>query len=370
MPEYSKPTRLVEYINSALSAHHGHRRTAIADFVVALIERKSGSQAALARGFDNFEAAVKRLSRLLHNPKLELEATVLSHARWLVARLPRFGTVRIAIDWTSEDAQHLLVASLIVGRRAIPLFWRAYDGAVLKDRMREYEHALMRTLVEKVFDGIDPTRLLITCDRGFGDVETFDLLDTLRVGYIIRAKSNVKVELNGRWSKLGTLRFRTNQRRRALGRVSYCETSPRRVYLTHARARDRTGRWGIWYLVSNRRLKAEAACREYARRFGCEEGFRDGKRMLGFADARIRDIDAWSRMFLLVAIALVVLVGIGLGLLREPDRFTRLLREVRSRRRSRSEVSLVRAVTELLDHDESLWGLFDCSAKLNLDLCL
>jgi len=370
MPEYSKPTRLVEYINSALSTQHGHRRNAIADFVIALIEIKSGSQAALARGFDNFEAAVKRLSRLLHNPKLELEASVLAHALWLVARLPRSGPIRIAIDWTSEDTQHLLVASLIFGRRAIPLFWRAYDGAALKDRMREYEHALMTTLVEKVLDGITARRVLITCDRGFGDVTTLDLLDTLGVGYIIRAKGNVKVDLDGAWRKLNAVRFRTNQRRRSLGRVRYCAGSPRRVYLTHARARDRTGRWGIWYLISNRRLKAEAACREYARRFGCEEGFRDSKRMLGFAKARIRNIDAWSRMFLLVAIALVVLVGIGIGLLRDPDRLKRLLREVRSRRRGRSELSLVRAVTELLEHDESLWHLFDCRAKFNLGLCL
>ena len=123
-------------------------------------------------------------------------------------------------------------------------------------------------------------------------------------------------------------------------------------------------------MISNRRYRAETACREYARRFGCEEGFRDSKRMLGFAEARIRDIEAWSRMFLLVAIALVVLVSIGMVLLRDPDRFRTLLREVRSRRRSRSELSLVRAVTELLAHDESLWEIFDCGAKFNLDLCL
>lgn len=370
MPEYPKPTRLRQYINAAFAGQHGHRRIAIADFVLALVEIKSGRQAALARGFDNFEAAAKRLSRLLHNPKLDLATAVEAHALWLVARLPRTGLIRIAIDWTSEGTQHLLVASLLVGRRAVPLLWRAYASTELKGRQRGYEHDVMRVLVERILAGVDPARVLVTCDRGFGDVATLDVLDALGVGYIIRAKSSVHVEVDRQWRALGTLRFRTNQRRRSLGRVRYCASAPRRVYLTQARATDRQGRWGIWYLLANRRLKADAACTEYARRFGCEEGFRDSKRMLGFAEARIRDTAAWSRMFLLVAIALVMLIGIGHGVLRDAQRCRRLLREVRSRRRGRSELSLVRAVTEVIERDESLWDLFDCHAKFNLDACL
>jgi hypothetical protein len=50
---------------------------------------------------------------------------------------------------------------------------------------------------------------------------------------------------------------------------------------------------------------------EYARRFGCEEGFRDAKRTLGFAAARIAQIEAWARMFALVAAALLVLAQWG-----------------------------------------------------------
>lgn len=123
MTNHSTPTRLVEYINTALAGLHGHQRKATTDFVLALIDRKSATQAALARFFDNFEAAVKRLSRYVHNPRIELDTTVRAHADFLVARLPRSGNIRIAVDWTSEDTQHLLVASLIVGHRAIPLYW-------------------------------------------------------------------------------------------------------------------------------------------------------------------------------------------------------------------------------------------------------
>ena len=85
--------------------------------------------------------------------------------------------------------------------------------------------------------------------------------------------------------------------------------------MTSSRARNKQGNWGIWYLVSNRPLSAKRAAAEYAFRFDCEEGFRDSKWWLGFKQARIRDIDAWSRLFALFAIALLALVSLGMLLL-------------------------------------------------------
>lgn len=362
----SIPTRLADYVTAVLANEHGHRRNAVTVFVLALITVQSCCQARLARFFDNHEAALKRLARLLRNDRFE--DFILAHALYLVARLPRCGFVRVAIDWTSEDTQHLLVASLVVGRRAVPLVWKAYAGSELKGRTHEYEREMLRVLINTVFKDLDRERILITADRGFGDVETIDELERQRVAFILRAKGCVKVEVNGAWRKLKTLSFRRNERHRSWGRVSYCARSPRTVWLTHARQRDRTGRWGIWFLIANRRFRATTATREYARRFGCEEGFRDAKRMLGFADARITSLRAWERMFSMVAVALAVLIHIGNALVKKPSSWLEdLLRGVRSRRRSRSELSLVRAVTELLNLDAGLWDLLDPRAKLNLE---
>jgi hypothetical protein len=195
------------------------------------------------------------------------------------------------------------------------------------------------------------------------------LLNELRVSWVLRVKSSTKVQINGEWRRLQTLRLAGNQRRRSLGRLSYCASAPRRLYLTHARARDQQGRWGIWFLVSNRNWSAVRTTAEYARRFGCEEGFRDAKRMLGFANARIGDLTAWTRMFTLVALALLVLVGIGCCVAGQAWVET-ALRQVCSRRRARRELSMVRAVTEMLKQDDSLWELLDHEAKLNLEACL
>lgn len=365
----SIPTRLADYVNAVLAAEHGHRRNAVTAAVLALISVQSCCQARLARFFDNHEAALKRLGRLLRNDRFK--DFVLSHARFLVAQLPRSGRIRIAIDWTHEDAQYLLVASLLVGRRAIPLLWTAYWHADLKGHTHEYERELLGRLITTVLVDIDRDRILITADRAFDDAKTLDDLERWGVGFVIRAKGCVLVEIEGGWRKLNTLNFRRNERRRSWGRVSYCARSPRKVWLTHARQRDRAGQWGIWFLISNRRFTAQTATSEYARRFGCEQGFRDAKSLLGFAEAGIGSLRAWERMFTLVAVALAVLVRIGSALVKRPSWWLAdVLRGVRSRRRSRSDLSLVRAVADLLDRDVGLWEWLDPGAKLNLEASL
>lgn len=369
MTQHSLTTRLGEYISLVLPAAHGHQRKAMTDFVLAVIMVQSCCQAGLSRFFDNFEAASKRLSRFIHNARLETEELARSHARVLVARLPAEGCVRLALDWTIEDRQHLLVASLNIGRRGVPLYWRAYEDADLKARMSIYEREFVRVLFDDVLYGMARRRFVLTADRWFADVDLLDLLNDLGVVYVIRTKSNYHVRVEGGWRRLDALKWRTNQRRRAWGRVWYVEGDPRHVFLVQARARDRHGRWGIWHLLSNRNLSAVGMTNEYARRFTCEEGFRDAKRLLGFAEARIRDLAAWVRMFTLVALALAVLTNIGSALAGHA-RCDRWLRQVRSRRRARSELSMVKSVVELLMRDESLWQLLEHQRKLNLEAVL
>jgi len=174
-PHYSLPTRLSDYIAFLLPWAHGHQLKAISDFVAAIIEQQTACQAQLARYFGNQEAAVKRLSRLLHNERLD--PRLLADAVLLQAlhQLPTHGKVRLAIDWTIEADQHLLVVSLIVGRRAVPIYWRAYDAAVLKGRMKRYELAVIRRAVGRVVQAVGTRRVVVTADRGFADVALFTL---------------------------------------------------------------------------------------------------------------------------------------------------------------------------------------------------
>lgn len=367
----SFPTRLEDYIRELLPWAHGHQLKAITTFVAAIIDQQTGCQAALARTQGNQEAAGKRLSRLLHNERLKPN----DFAEWLCRRalrqVPRTGRVRFTLDWTIEEPQHLLVVSLVVGRRALPIFWRAYDQTVLKGRMKRYELAVIKRAFTLIFQSVAPRRVHLSADRGFADADLFAALETLGIRYIIRVKGSVKVERDGQWRKLHSMRFIGNSRRHKLGWVAYRESSPHRVWLTMRRARDKKGHWGIWYLVSNRPLRAQQMATEYGHRFCCEEGFRDAKWYLGFAQARITAIRAWSRLFALFAMALLVLTSLGMRLLlRGGPRARQLLRRVVSRRRDRCELGLIAAVLALVQQDPSWFEALSTRTKLNLEATL
>lgn len=367
----SETTRLAEYIANVLPWAHGHQLKGITTFVEAIIDKQTGNQAELARGLGNQEAAVKRLSRLLHNERLaphRLADAVLAQA---LRQLPPKGKVRLAVDWTIEEPQHLLVVSLVTGGRAVPLYWRAYDKTVLKGRMRRYETAVIRRALTRVQRAIGQRRLIVTADRGFADVALVDVLTALGVEFILRVKGTTKVCVQGYWRKLTTLGFAGNTRRRTLGRLAYCESAPHRLWVTLSRARNRQGQWEVWFLISNRCRRAKVTAQEYARRFGCEEGFRDAKWELGFAQARIAQTQAWARLFALFALALLVVVSLGITLLvRGGPGAVALLRRVASRRRGRWDLSVVSAMVRLLQEDKSLFVHLSPRIKLNLEASL
>lgn len=367
----SETTRLTEYIANVLPWAHGHQLKGITTFVGAIIEKQTGKQAELARGLGNQEAAVKRLSRLLHNERLaphRLADAVLAQA---LEQLPPRGKVRLALDWTIEGSQHLLVASLVTGGRAVPIYWRAYDATVLKGRMRRYETAVIRRVGTRVQQASGRRRVIVTADRGFADVALVEVLTALGVEFIIRVKGRTKVCVQGQWRSLSTLGFAGNSRQRNLGRLLYCESAPHRLWVTLSRARDRKGQWETWSLISNRLRRAHATAAEYARRFGCEQGFRDAKWELGFAQARIQQIKAWSRLFALFALALLVVVSLGITLLvRGGPAAGALLRRVASRRRGRWELSVVSAMVRLLQADKSLFDHLSPRIKLDLEASL
>jgi hypothetical protein len=371
MTTETHPTRLKGYIKETLPWLHGHQLKGIATFVEAIIERQTGNQAELARTQGNQEAAVKRLSRLLHNERLEVAEFPKWLSRQVLNTLPSKGKIRVTLDWTIEDDQHLLVVSVVIGRRALPIFWRAYQQSVLKGRMKMYELAIIKRAFKLIFAQVDASRIYLSADRGFADEGLLELLESLGIRYVIRVKGCTKVEFGGAWIKLNQVRFDRNSRRRNLGWIRYCQSKPHTVSVTMSRTRNKKGQWGIWCLVSNVRLSAKQAANEYGFRFCCEEGFRDAKWYLGFAEARIADTQAWSRLFALFALALCALTALGMAILICGGETARLLlRRVASRRSNRCELGLIAAVLALLQRDKSLFDSLSVTTRFRLDASL
>jgi hypothetical protein len=198
-------------------------------------------------------------------------------------------------------------------------------------------------------------------------VALFTWLTDLQVAFVIRVKKSTKIWLAGVWQRLDALRFAGHTRRRSLGRLLYCAHTPQPLWVTMSRKRETHGPWGIWYLGANRPYTAEQAVAEYAHRPGGEAGFRDAQWWLGFAQARIKQISAWSRLFALVAIALLVVVSLANRLLWRPGApASALRRRVVSRQRGRCELSVVSAMISLLHQEPGLSAHLVPRMKLKL----
>ncbi len=146
-------TRITDYSKEMLPWAHPHQSKVLTTFVAAILDQQTGNQSQLARTQGNQEAACKRLSRLLHNPRLAPKALAESVCQQALRQLPKQGIVRCAIDWTSEGDQHLCVVSLVIGRRAIPIDWRAYAQSVLKGRMKRDELAVVKRAASECSSG-------------------------------------------------------------------------------------------------------------------------------------------------------------------------------------------------------------------------
>jgi hypothetical protein len=81
-----------------------------------------------------------------------------------------------------------MVVSLVIGRRAMPIFWRAYEQSVLKGRMKRYELAVVKRAFKLIFQFVKPSRIRLTADRGFPDEKLFALLDHLKVTHHSRQR--------------------------------------------------------------------------------------------------------------------------------------------------------------------------------------
>ncbi len=228
-PQFSRTTRPSNDIAFLAPWVHGHQLKGITDFVSAILEQQTACQAQLARCFDHQEAATKRLSRLLHHERLDPSTLADVVLLQTIHQMPEQGQICLAIGWTIEDQQHLLVVSLMMGCRAVPIYWHAYDASVLKGRMKRYEMAVIRRAIARVGQAVGKRRIVVTADQGFADVTLFTLLSGLGVKLVIRVKASTKVHVQGRWCRLGEIKFRGREHHRHLGALSYCESCPKRL---------------------------------------------------------------------------------------------------------------------------------------------
>jgi hypothetical protein len=159
----------------------GPPRNAIRDWRPALLAQPPGGHAPLARRFGPPAAATTRWSRRLHTAggSPGQGRTPSSCKPW--GQLPALGPGRQPSDWTSAGPQPLRVISRRRGRRAVPIEWRAYEATRRPGRRK---HSALAGLRRAVTRGRRPggrRRDRLTADRGCADVARCTRLSALGV---------------------------------------------------------------------------------------------------------------------------------------------------------------------------------------------
>jgi hypothetical protein len=245
------PTSLSDYIREVVGNLHGHQIKGISDFVFAIIEQRTAVQAGLAEVFGNQEAACRRLTRLLQNPRIspkELSEMVFAQT---LRQLPKIGKVRLAFDWTIENKQYLLVISLVRNGRAIPLFWRGYEEHRLQGKMKLIERGMLKRVLKRLKKVVGKRRIILTADRGFASVETFRLLKREKIAFVIRVKCNTLIWLKGEWQSLKSIELKADGEKKKMGQVSYCRSDEEKLEIAVSCVKASDEEKDRWYLVSN-----------------------------------------------------------------------------------------------------------------------
>jgi hypothetical protein len=207
-----------------------------------------------------------------------------------------------------------LVASAVLKGRSTPLCWASceghtYDGQRSRNAFEESLLLVLRSMVPAT------VKVIILADRGFGRCAQAAFLRRQGFSYLIRIQPKVTVRLKSFHGKLldypvfkGIARVLRDVAYRADGAVEQ-----------HVVVRWRTDlppkRDECWFLMTDLKGSAHRLCALYGRRMTIEQLFRDHKSKRngwGLRDTQLRTPRRLDRLLLILALAYLLLCGIGL----------------------------------------------------------
>jgi DDE family transposase len=303
---------LVEWIACVTSNLRPGQSRTLAALVVAAVRLERVNLALIGRkmaGAITAKAAIKRAWRFTGNRRVEVADAMAGVIQRLARK--RKKPLLISFDWTDVRDFHTPMAAACIGGRAVPLLWASYTDPKLRRSQDALEERLWRRLKALLPGG---ARVIILADRGFGRAEWAAVCQELGFRYVVRIKPDVTISCS---RHRGVLRRYPVKRGMAhvLRGVDY--RKDRRV------RHNIVVRWkpGLpkkrdepWYLMTDLDDRAERLCDLYARRMSVEELFRDHKGLRNGQSLRptkITHADRFERFLLIVALAYLLLAGLG-----------------------------------------------------------
>ena len=285
----------------------------LAVFVAAAMRVGRVSLPAIAQGVSGnsmLKHKIKRLWRFTDNARLEQSEAMRPVIEKLLKK--RKKRLLVAFDWTEVRNFHTLALVAVIKGRAVPLLWASYPEGTLYKSQNNLEEGLLR-----LFRTMLPAtvKVILLADRGFGRTELARLCQQLGFHYIIRITPEVWIRSEHYQGKLSRYPVRKGICR-LLRHVQYRKKYPLVQHVVVHWKRDLPkGRDECWFLMTDLDANPGWLSDLYARRMTIEEVFRDQKnRRNGFAlrNTRIQKAERFDRLLLVLALAYLLLVGLGL----------------------------------------------------------
>ena len=255
---------------------------------------------------------IKRCWRFCANERVESADAM----RGVVGRLvrKRKKPLVVALDWVDIKGYQTLAASAVLKGRSVPICWascRGHTYAGHKSR-NAFEESLLLVLRSMVPAAV---KVIVLADRGFGRAALASFCRRHGLSYLIRIGPKVTVKLKGFGGKLldypvkkGVAKVLKDVAYRSDGAVSQNVVVRWRTDLPEKRNE-------CWFLMTDLPGTAHQLCRLYGRRMTIEQLFRDHKSKRngwGLRDTQLKTPDRLDRLLLILAIAYLLLCGIGL----------------------------------------------------------
>lgn len=257
----------------------------------------------LDRPTESAEARYNYVERFLKNSLVDTEVVMAAYAKDVLARLEKHQhTLVLMIDQSKvNDAFEVLMISVRLRKRAIPLFW------VVKETKGgigfEPQKALLDVVCAWVPEGC---RVMLAGDRFYGTADLVGWCQKQGWRYRLRLKGNLCIYQDQGPDK--TLEQLKTEGKKALEKARF-----RSGMITHVGILHEPGHDEPWYIAMDS-LPNEDKTRDYGLRWGIENMFSDFKsRGFSLMQTHIRFADRLERLILILSIALHWAVSLGIA---------------------------------------------------------
>jgi Transposase DDE domain len=255
---------------------------------------------------------IKRCWRFCANDRIETADAMRGVLKRVLKK--RKKKLLISFDWTDIKSFQTLVASVGFKGRSIPVCWASckkhvYDGHRSRNAFEESLLLILRSMIPA------QVKVILLADRGFGRTELARFCQKHGFSYVIRIQPNVHVNCASYQGKL--LDYPVYK--------GICKLLKSVAYRSHHSVTQNivirwvrgltTKRDECWFLMTDLCAGPAQISKLYGQRMTIEELFRDQKNKRNgwsLRDTKITRADRLDRLLLILAIAYLLLCGVGL----------------------------------------------------------